>query len=88
MLSRAVMGFAAGAVVAVVEADVLGWDAEANDEAPNATKETTLKVVPPKIRARPRVAILIVLLLFAWPWGTPIVGGTGEDLDWIAPQSE
>jgi hypothetical protein len=62
MLSRAVMGFAAGAVVAVVEADVLGWDASANDEAPKAAKEMTLKAVPPKIRARPMIVVLTVLL--------------------------
>ena len=42
MLSRAVMGFAAGAVLAVVEAARSGWAAPANDEAPKAAKEMAL----------------------------------------------
>src|ERR1700689_5034572 len=58
MLARAVMGFTAGAVVAVVEADVLGEVAQAN-EAPKAAKKTTLKATPAKIRGRPPVVILI-----------------------------
>ena len=55
------MGFAAGAVVAVVGADLLGWDASANDEAPKAAMEMTLNAVPPKIRARPTLDIFTVL---------------------------
>jgi hypothetical protein len=81
------MGFAAGAVVAVVGADVLGCDASAN-EAPKAVMERTLKAVPPKIRARPTVGILTVLPFSTLPWDaqTCITGCTGGNLAWIAPR--
>jgi hypothetical protein len=87
MLSRAVMGFSAGVVVVVAEADVWGWDAWANDEAPKVAKETTLKAMPPNIGVRPRVVSLIVLRFLQLPWDPqkPFPGCTGGDLDWIAP---
>jgi hypothetical protein len=77
MLFRAVIGFPAGAGAAVAEADVSGWDAWANDEAPKAAKETTLKAVPPKIRAKPPICIVTVLSFLR------AAVGRADTFDWV-----